>query len=70
MKRDVIKKELEQLGLNDLKVKLDALRRELFSLRINAATSHIKDYSQFKKLRKEIARARTYVKHKERSSNA
>ncbi|HZW61740.1 MAG TPA: 50S ribosomal protein L29 [Candidatus Babeliales bacterium] len=70
MKRDVTKKELEQLSLSDLKVKIDALRRELFSLRINATTSHIKDYSQFKKLRKDIARALTYIKHKESLSNA
>ena len=53
------KNDLSQLKADDLKDKLDSLRRELFSLRINASTAHVKDYSQFKKLRKNIARAET-----------
>lgn len=66
MKKNVIKNELSQLSLNDLKEKIDALRRELFSLRINAATAHVKDYSQYKKIRKDIARALTDLGHRDK----
>jgi len=59
-----LKNDLSQLKVDDLKERLDALRRELFSLRINAATAHVKDYSQFKKLRKNIARAETFLGQK------
>jgi ribosomal protein L29 len=50
------RKELREMGVVELNIKLEALRRELFSLRLNSATAHIKDYSQFKKLRASIAR--------------
>lgn len=65
MKLDEIKDELKQLDMDALKAKIDTWRQELFSLRINASTSHVKDYSQFKKLRKNIARALTYVRQQE-----
>lgn len=60
MKITTIKEELKKLNTHDAAVKIDALRRELFSLKINVATSHVKDYSQFKKLRKQIAILETY----------
>lgn len=65
MKVDEIKNELQQLSIDDLVAKVDVLRRELFTLKLNAATAHVKDYSQFKKLRKDIARALTivHIKH-------
>jgi ribosomal protein L29 len=64
MKSQGVKKELERLGVKELEGQLDGLRRELFSLKLNAVTAHVKDYSQFKKLRKNIARAKTYLKNK------
>lgn len=65
MKKTNFKKELEQLDSNDLHATLDQLRRNLFGLRLNALTAHIKDYSQFKKLRKDIARTMTQLHMKE-----
>lgn len=62
MKRSILKEELRRLGLNELRIKLDEYRRELFSLRLNASTAHIKDYSQFKKLRNNIALVQTLLK--------
>jgi ribosomal protein L29 len=53
--------ELKGLNQAELQVKIDSWRRELFGLRLNASTSHIKDYSQFKKLRKNIARGLTLL---------
>jgi ribosomal protein L29 len=61
----VLNKELKELSLQDLRVKVDILQRELFSLRLHAATSPIKDKTQFRKLRKDIARALTKLRLKE-----
>ncbi len=64
MKISKFKEELKQLEIKDLIFKLDALRREHFTLRLNSSTSHVKDYSQFKKSRKNIARALTALRQK------
>lgn len=60
MKVTDFKKELKQLSSSDVHEYLEALRKELFSLKLNSYTSHVKDYSLFKKLRKNIARALTH----------
>ena len=52
-------KELQNLSMSELQDKADSLRRELFSLKLQVRTSHVKDNSQFKKLRKGIARVLT-----------
>lgn len=62
MKRSDLKIELRRLSINDLQIKLDQFRKELFSLRLNTSTAHIKDYSQFKKLRSNIALVQTLLK--------
>ena len=56
-------KKLDEKGLQE---KVVAMRKELFELRLSATSSHVKDNSQFKKLRSNIARALTYLKQKER----
>jgi len=60
MKVSKEKESLRDLSAAELEVKIEALRRELFNLRLNATTAHVKDYSQFSKLRRSIARALTY----------
>jgi len=64
-KASILNKELKGLSLQDLNVKVDMLQRELFSLRLHTATSPIKDKTQFRKLRKDIARALTQLRLKE-----
>lgn len=64
MKSNQFKEELQKLEIKDLIFKLDALRREYFTLRLNSSTSHVKDYSEFKKSRKNIARALTVLRQK------
>lgn len=54
--------EFKDLNPTEIHERVDGLRRELFSLRINAATQHVKDYSRFKKLRKSIARGLTQLR--------
>lgn len=62
MKRGDLKEELRRLDNNGLKAKLDGFRKELISLRLNTSTAHIKDYSQFKKLKSNIALVQTLLK--------
>ena len=65
MKTKAIKNEFKQLTVDELRAKIEAMRQELFSYRLNAATAHIKDYSQFKKIRGNIARGLTYLSQKQ-----
>jgi ribosomal protein L29 len=64
MKTRNLKEELKQDNEQALVAKLDAARRELFRMKINVATAHVKDYSQFKKSRRNIARILTYLRQK------
>ena len=57
--------ELRAMDANKLGVKVDELRRELFQLRLNAATSPSKSFAAIKtKLRKDIARTLTVLQQK------
>jgi len=64
MKITKFKDEIKGLTPEQLQLKSHELRKELFSLGLNATTSHVKDYSQFKKLRKNIARVSTLLTQK------
>ena len=61
------------MSMEDMK-KMDAaalnkqvflFKKELFDLRLSVGSTHVKDNSQFKKLRAGIARALTLLKEKE-----
>lgn len=58
------KQEIKVLSFSQMKEKLEDARRELFSMRLNATTAHIKDYSLFSKKRKEIAQLLTYMRQR------
>ena len=58
------KMELKKLSAQELATRADALRRELFSVRLNAATKPVKDKMYFKKQRKDIARVLTLLREK------
>ncbi len=64
MKKTKVKDELKQLDINELKVKLNSVRNELFNIKFNASRAHIEDSSQFKKLRRNIAQVLTYLRQK------
>lgn len=59
--------ELAQLSVDDLIKRLHETRRALLVLRLNAVSAHVKDYSQFKKLRRQLARVQTILRQKVRS---
>ena len=67
MKQIGFMQKLQQLSAEDLQDKLDGTRQDLFGLRLNTLTAHVKDYSQFKKLRKDIARIMTVIHSKEKN---
>ena len=62
MKMSELKKELQNSDAGNVLVRLEKERRDLFQFRINAAASHVKDFSQYKKKRKTIARLLTYLR--------
>jgi len=62
MKINKIKEELKSLSAQEQVARADAFRRERFSLRLNSLSVPVKDYSQFSKLRKNVARALTYAR--------
>jgi len=70
MKVAELNKELEKMSVTELQQKLEGLRRELFNIKLNAATAHVKDYSQFDKLKKNIARVLTFIRQKEQEAAA
>lgn len=59
MKQVTFMQRAQQLSAEELQTRLDSARQDLLGLRINAATSPVKDYSQYKKLRKQAARILT-----------
>ncbi|KIX85293.1 50S ribosomal protein L29 [Vermiphilus pyriformis] len=67
MKIKQYKEELKKLSLSELHTRLDELRRDYFSLKVNAMTSVIKDYSQFKKVKAHIRRVSTLIGQRESS---
>lgn len=68
MKSTKFKEELKKMNGHELREKLDAMRREYFGMKLNVTTAPIKDYSLFKKLKKDIARVSTYLRHIEKNA--
>ncbi len=65
MKVTKFKDELKKMDVKQLQEKLDQLRRDLFSLRLNAQTSHVKNHAQFTQLRRDIARVLIFIHQKD-----
>jgi len=68
MKQMGFMQRVQPLSVEELQQKLDSTRQDLFGLRLNAATSPVKDYSQYKKLRKQAARLLTALQLKKADS--
>jgi ribosomal protein L29 len=52
------------LSAEELQQRLNSARQDLCGLRINAVSQPVKDYSQYKKLRKQIAQLLTAIQFK------
>ena len=55
------KEILKSASAEQLVEKVVEYRTNLFKLRLASTTGHVKDYSQFKKLRANLSRALTYL---------
>lgn len=55
------KNELKAMSMVQLKEKVELYRQELLGLKLSSPTTHIKNYSQFSQIKKNIARALTYL---------
>lgn len=58
------KTDFKTLDTDALKKEVVELKKELFNLKLNASTMHVKDYSQFKKLRRKVAQAMTHLRER------
>jgi ribosomal protein L29 len=65
MEQMKLMQKLQQLSVEDLQKRLDSTRQDLFGLRVNTASTQVKDYSQYKKLRKQAARILTAMQIKQ-----
>ncbi|MGE5894242.1 MAG: 50S ribosomal protein L29 [bacterium] len=57
--------ELRNLSVDELKVKEDDLRKELFNLKFQSVTGEIQNPMRIRAVRKEIARILTIVTEKQ-----
>jgi large subunit ribosomal protein L29 len=64
MKKTEQKKALAQKSPAELKDELNALLKEQFGLRMQKATQQLQDTSKLKRVRRDIARAKTIIHQK------
>ncbi|MDZ7814934.1 MAG: 50S ribosomal protein L29 [Planctomycetota bacterium] len=58
-------RELREKTGEELQRELEELEKELFDLRYKAVTDHVEDNSQFRQLRRQIARVKTVMRESE-----
>ena len=64
MKKNEIQKEFAAKSGAELKTELDALLKEQFGLRMQKATQQLTNTEKLKQVRRNIARARTFMHQK------
>jgi large subunit ribosomal protein L29 len=62
-------KEIRDLSANELQVRMDELKTELFNLRFQLATGQLDNPMQIKRVRKDIARVKTVIRERELNIN-
>lgn len=60
-----VKNQLKQLDETQLKTEIEKLRREMFTFKLAAISSPPKDYMQFRRMKKNVACALTYLRQKQ-----
>ena len=61
-------KNLNQKSIDELKIELVDMKKRLFNLRFQQATNQLKNTSEIKMVRKNIARIQTLITQKQRKS--
>ena len=62
--------QLQELTVAELQAKLAEIREERFKLRFRSATEAIENPTQFRTLRRDIARIETILRARERAGQA
>jgi large subunit ribosomal protein L29 len=60
---------LREKSANELREMLETLREEMFNLRFQQAAGSIKDFTQVRKVRREIAQIQTVLNDRERAAD-
>lgn len=58
-------KELREMAEEDLKAKIEDQSKELFQLKFQLHTGHLEDPAKLRKVRRNIARAKTILHQKQ-----
>ena len=61
--------EIRDMTQNELSLKLDDLKKELFALRFQLAANQLDNPTRLKAVKKDIARIKTIIKEQELKSN-
>ena len=61
--------EIREMTQNELSMKLDDLKKELFALRFQLAANQLDNPTRLKAVKKDIARIKTIIKEQELKSN-
>jgi len=64
MKKTEVKNALAEKSAADLQIELNALLKEQFGLRMQKATQQLTNTEKLKEVRRNIARARTFIHQK------
>jgi large subunit ribosomal protein L29 len=59
--------EIRELPISELEERLASTSEELFNLRFQLATGQLDNYRRLRQLRREIARIKTVIRHRELS---
>jgi large subunit ribosomal protein L29 len=57
--------ELRELSLDELRLREQELNEEMFNLRVRHATGQLENPMQLRRVRKDIARVKTFLSEKE-----
>tara|TARA_Y100000589_G_scaffold202858_1_gene191366 strand:- start:70 stop:288 length:219 start_codon:yes stop_codon:yes gene_type:complete len=63
-------KEFKNLNISEIKIKIEALRKELFDLRFKQATRQLSETHKFKVIKKQIAQLMTLEKNQTSSQTS
>lgn len=62
--------EIRALSIDELKVKVNDMRKELFNLKLKMKTAQLSDYRSYRFMKRDLARHLTILAEKERGTNA
>ncbi len=62
--------EIRSLSVDEIKEKINTMRRELFNLKLKVSTAQLADFRSFRMMKKDLAKHLTILTEKERGIHA